>query len=445
MEISNQFSIKHRPHDWESVVGQDAVVKALKTRILTNNYGKAIILEGPFGCGKTTVAHIYSACIMAHDKNGNPDWSNPQCKEILNETFTGDVIRLDGGMYSGKSDMVDLLEDLNKRPMYSKDRVIIIEECDQLSGASVNALLKSLEDPKPWNHFILLSMMDKKGIPQAIKSRCQTYKIKPLEVMPIMIGLKSILEKEGLWGSDKIPQEFFLEGLKTIASCAQGSMRSAVQYLEKCLIAEAWKKEDIENLLQIMDDVAMWEIMEALLNKTNEEKILRKLIWMKTGDEVDHFVNYVTMMLSEAMLYKVTKVACDDDHEARLKKLSESPYVEQLFYCITLHPQMSKGYVRTSDLLSCIVSFYQDVNFLPNQKVDFSIGNNGTFMSDRNFDNKVTMIDFSNKVKIGSDKEVGWLEKPVTNNGVPVRRRNVPSRNDKFMEQAGLKEEEIAY
>lgn len=435
MEISSQFNIKHRPHDWEGVVGQDTVVNALRKRIITRNYGKAIIIEGPFGCGKTTVAEIYSACIMAHDEKGNPDWSNPQCKAVLDETFTGDVIRLDGGMYSGKSDMVELLQDLNKKPLYSSDRVIIIEECDQLSGASVNALLKSLEDPKPWNHFILLSMMDKKGIPSAIKSRCQTYKIKPLEIKPIMIGLKNILEKEGLWGCDKIPQEFFLEGLKTIASCAQGSMRNAVQYLEKCIIAEAWKKDDIENLLQIMDDVAMWEIMDGLLSKTNEEKILRKLIWMKTGDEVDHFVNYVTMMLSEAMLYKVTKVACDEDHEARLKKLSESPYVEQLFYCITLHPQMSKGFVRTSDLLSCIVSFYQDVNFLPNQKVDFSKVNN----------NEINMIEEEKRIKIGSDKGVAWLDKPITNNGVAVRRRNVATRNERFMEQAGIKEEEVSF
>lgn len=366
MEIINQWSIKHRPRTWDDIVGQDTVVKALKKRILNKDYGKAIILEGPYGCGKTTVAEIYSACIMSHDEKGNPNWNHPECKPILEETFTGDVMRLDGGMFSGKADMVELLSPLSKRPLYSKDRVIIIEECDQLSGASVNALLKTLEDPHPWNHFILLSMMDKKGIPAAIKSRCQTYKINSLGVMPLMLGMKSILEKEGLWGSENIPKDFFLEGLKTIANCSMGSMRNAVQYLEKCVVNEAWKKEDIEELLQVMDDVAMWEMLDALLNKTKEERVLRKLIWLKTGEEVDHFVNYCTMMLSEAMLYKVTKVACDDQHEGRLKQMSESPNVESLFYCITLHPQMSKGYVRTSDLLSSIVSFYQGVNFLPN-------------------------------------------------------------------------------
>ena len=315
MEITNQFSIKYRPHTWEEVVGQDSVVKALRKRIIDGNYGKAIILEGMYGTGKSTIANIYASAIMAHDKDGNPDWSNPQCKAVLDETFTGDVMRLDGGMYSGKNDMVELLSDLDKRPLYSKERVIMIEEADQLSGQSINALLKSLEDPKPFNHFILLSMMDKKGIPNAIKSRCQTYKVKPLDIMPIMMGLKSILEKEGLWGSDKIPQSFFLEGLKTIAECSMGSMRSAVQYLEKCLIGEAWTTEAITDLLQVMNDTAMWKVLDALLVKTKDSDVLNRLIWMKTGDEVDHFVNYTQMMLSEVSLYKETGALAEEKNK----------------------------------------------------------------------------------------------------------------------------------
>lgn len=368
MEITTQFSIKYRPHTWEDIVGQDQVVKALRKRIIEENYGKAIILEGMYGCGKTTIAEIYSAAIMSHDKNGNPNWNDPQCKTVLDETFTGDVIRLDGGMFSGKSDMVELLQDLNNRPLYSKNRVIILEECDQLSGASVNALLKTLEDPHPWNHFILLSMLDKKGIPSAIKSRCQTYKINPVEIMPMMMGLKSILEKEELWGNEKIPQSFFLEGLKTISEASLGSMRSAVQYLEQCLTNEAWTSEAISNLLQVMDETAIWKLLDALLAKTKDEEILRKLIWLKTGDEVDHFYQYAIMMLGEALLYKETKVACADGNEDRLKKLAASPNLESLFYCLTLNPQMSKPFMRSSDLVGCIAGYYQGLNFNPNNK-----------------------------------------------------------------------------
>ena len=199
MESINQYNIKYRPRKWDEVYGQDQIVKALRKRILSGDYGKALIFEGLFGCGKTTLAELYAAAIMSHDKDGNPNWDNPQCKSILDGTFTGDVIRLDGGIDSSKSAMVDTLSELGNRPLYSKNRVIIIEEADQLSGASINALLKTLENPCPWNHFILLSMMDKKGIPAAIKSRCQTFKVKALEISQLMMGMKAILEKEELY------------------------------------------------------------------------------------------------------------------------------------------------------------------------------------------------------------------------------------------------------
>ncbi len=365
MESINQFNIKYRPRKWEDVFGQDTIVRALRKRILSGDYGKAIIFEGLYGCGKTTLAEIYAAAIMSHDKEGNPDWNDPQCRSILDGTFTGDVIRLDGGIDSSKSAMVDILSELNNRPLYSKDRVIIIEESDQLTGASINALLKTLENPCPWNHFILLSMMDKKGIPAAIKSRCQTFKVRPLEISQMMMGMKSILEREGLWGKQEIPQEFFLKGLSYIASVSNGSMRNAVQYLEQCVMNEAWDLKSIRELLDVLDETAIWEILEALLDRTKDENILRKIIGFRTGDEVDHFLNYSVMMLSEAILCKETGVAYEEKNHDRLMRMGTNPNCEKLYYCLTLHPQLSKGYVRGSDLVGCIACYYQGVDFRP--------------------------------------------------------------------------------
>lgn len=373
MESINQFNIKYRPRKWEEVFGQDPIVKSLKKRIKTGDYGKAIIFEGLFGCGKTTLAELYAAAIMSHDDEGNPNWKDPQCKTIMDGTFTGDVVRLDGGIDSSKSAMVDTLLELKNRPLYSKNRVIIIEEADQLSGASINALLKTLEDPCPWNHFILLSMMDKKGIPPAIKSRCQTFKIRPLEISQLMMGMKSILEKEGLWGAPKIPQEFFLEGLSYIASVSNGSMRNAVQFLEQCVMNEAWTLGEIKPLLDVLDETAIWEILDALLVKTKDETVLRRIIGFKTGDEVDHFLNYSVMLLSEAILCKETGVAYEEKNFNRLMKMGSNPNCEDLYYCLTLHPQLSKGYVRGSDLVGCLACYYQGVSFKPGGSVVPSI------------------------------------------------------------------------
>lgn len=365
MEITNQWSIKYRPHRWEDVYGQDSTVKALRKRILTGNYGKAIILEGPYGCGKSTICNIYAAAIMAHTEDGNPDWSNSECRQVLDETFAGDVVRLDGGMFSGKSDMIDVLAPLSRRPLYSKDRVIIIEEADQLSSAAVNTLLKTLEDPRPWNHFILLSMMDRKGIPAAIKSRAQTYRVGLLTVMPTMLALKVILEKEGLWNDTSIPQQFRLEGLKFIAEASKGSLRSAVQYLEKCVVNEAYDRKAMEELLQVVDETAAWRILDALLEKTRDRDVWMSIMNTKTGDETMHLYNYMSMLLSEAIVCKETGFSYDEDHYDRLYRMGMNPNCERLYYCLTLHPQMNKDYIRTTDLLGALACYYQGVDFAP--------------------------------------------------------------------------------
>ena len=100
--------------------------------------------------------------------DGNPDWSYPTNRSILNETFTGDTTVLDGSQIGGKTDIVDFSKSLSFKPMRDKYRIVIIEEADQLIKSAENALLKVLENPDPHVRFILLSM-EQNGISNAIK------------------------------------------------------------------------------------------------------------------------------------------------------------------------------------------------------------------------------------------------------------------------------------
>lgn len=366
-EVS-QYSLKFRPRYFRDVYGQDATVKALKKRVLTNDFPQAICLRGPFGCGKTSLALIMAAAMMAHTEDGEPDWNCPDNKSILNQTFDRDVMLLDASRWSGKDAMLEFTQSISTRPLYSRNgiRVCIIEEADQASSAAMLSLLKILESPKSFNKFILCSMEDK-GVPKSVLSRCQCYNIKPLNIKDIMYGLKHILDETGLWEDEKIPQEFKLEGLATIAGVCEGSMRVAVQHLEKCIVNEVYTKSEIMNLLEVIDESTVWEMMDSLLKGEKNETVLRSIVGMKTGEQIMHFYQYCIMMLGEAVLYKETKVAYDEQCEPRLKKLASYPELERLFYCLTLHPQMNKPYLRTSDVVAAIASFYQGIDFRPNK------------------------------------------------------------------------------
>ena len=71
--------------------------------------------------------------------------------------------------------------------------------------------------------------------------------------------------------------------------------------------------------------------------------------------------------------------------------------VESLYYNLTLNPQMSKGYVRSSDLVGCIACYYQGMDFRPSG----SMGGEP-------------------KISIGV-KETPEFLKPQVRNGVKVR------------------------
>ena len=49
---------KYRPADFDSVVGQDAIIKTLKNSIINHNFSHAYMFFGPRGTGKTTVARL---------------------------------------------------------------------------------------------------------------------------------------------------------------------------------------------------------------------------------------------------------------------------------------------------------------------------------------------------------------------------------------------------
>ena len=352
-----QYSIAYRPRKWEDVYGQSTVVEALKRRVLSNNYPKATLLVGPFGTGKTTIAEILAACMQANLPDGNPDWDHPSNKPILNETFTRDTQRLDGSRIGGKGDVVEFTNILKVKPMFDRKRVLIIEEADQLSTAAQNALLKVLEDPDANTHFILLSMNDKNGVSAPIKSRCQVYSIKSLKTVDLMKAMKHVMEVSGSWQDSSIPDEFKLKGLSLIASASKGSLRVALQNLEGCIVAKAYTPEEIGNLLEdVADDIKMFKMLQLILDKSNEESL-----WDAIFDNKDpmHFYNYMSMLVAEAILWKQTGYKYSETAYG-LEVLGKHKNIQSLFNILTTHPLLNKPYIRATDLVAALMSFYQE-------------------------------------------------------------------------------------
>lgn len=348
-----QLSISTRPRTFTEVYNQVNVVKELITRRDANNWPTAMLLKGPTGTGKTTCAHLIAMTINCKnpDEHGNPCGQCASCKSIIEERFDRDVVVLDGSSFSGKDDVIDFGQLADSAPMYDRKKVLIIEESDQLSTAAKNAMLKLLEKPRTHVHFILLSMINT-GIPTSIQSRCQVFNFRAFTTKDIMLALKGVMERLGMWDDTSIPDEFKTSGLASIAGSAKGSLREAVQYLEKCLIGQYYTPEAIRVNLGILD--------EAVIRTTILKLLSRDLSFFTDVYDmnVEEFFNICYSTLVDAYIYSMTGFTKNEYYESSIKTISTQPSLRELLVVMDDIAKESKPYLRKAYFFSRIGNWF---------------------------------------------------------------------------------------
>lgn len=212
---------KWRPKVFDDVTSQEFITKTLRNAIKNNRISHAYLFSGPRGVGKTTVARLLAKSLNCSNLNPNGEPCNecPSCREISNDNRNHpDVFEIDGASNRNIEDVRELKEKVKYGPVRSKYKIFIIDEVHMLTGASFNALLKTLEEPPPYVVFIFATTSPEK-VPLTILGRCQKFDFKRLTIEEISTRLKFIAEKENI--------EVDPESLFFIAKKGDGSMRDA--------------------------------------------------------------------------------------------------------------------------------------------------------------------------------------------------------------------------
>lgn len=170
-----------RPLVWEDVVGQPMVVSYLSELIRRGQVAKNVIIEGPFGSGKTTGARIYARALncASPTESGSPCNQCLACLDHLQELHT-DSVEIDGATFGGVEAIRQFRELALQPPLYGRYRVITIDECQGLSPTAWDVLLKVVESPPPFVSFIFTTTEVEK-VDQAIRSRCQILGVEVLD------------------------------------------------------------------------------------------------------------------------------------------------------------------------------------------------------------------------------------------------------------------------
>lgn len=111
-------------------------------------------------------------------KNPDPDScdSCDSCKRIEKNVHPDIILEEPEGSFIKISQIRRLSEIASLRPMIGKKRVFIIKEAELMNEEASNAFLKTLEEPSPYSHFILLTRNPEKILP-TIRSRCLKIEI----------------------------------------------------------------------------------------------------------------------------------------------------------------------------------------------------------------------------------------------------------------------------
>jgi DNA polymerase III gamma/tau subunit len=198
--------LKYRPTTLEQVKGNEDLVISL-TKMLSDKKTcpHVFLFHGLSGCGKTTLGRIIANMLGC---------SEDDFTEINSADFRGiDTIR-------------ELIRNVQYKPINGPCRVVLVDECQKLTGDAQSAALKILEDTPSHVYFILCTTQPDKLIKE-IHGRCQKFQVKPLNDNQLTGILRRVVREEGKT-LDKVVYD-------QIVQDSFGQPRNALQILEQVL------------------------------------------------------------------------------------------------------------------------------------------------------------------------------------------------------------------
>ena len=263
-----------RPNNFNDIVGQDHLVgsKGVITKMLEQNKIFSMILYGPAGCGKTSIA------------------------EIIANHYS-----LSSFSFNASCDSKAKLKDIADSAKYYENTICIIDEIHRMKKDVQDFLLPFVES----GSLTIVGLTTEnpyRSINPAIRSRCHIYRMNEISLNDVINLLKKTIKSQGL-------HEMHDEILNYIAVCSSCEIRSALNMLE------------IANILD-----------EADLNLDNVKELIGKKAFL-IDEEGENYYDVASAMIKsirgsdpDAALHYLARLLQTEDLEFICRRLLCSAY-----------------------------------------------------------------------------------------------------------------------
>ncbi len=289
---------KYRPRNFTELIGQEHIIKTLKSEIINGEVSNAYIFSGTRGTGKTSLARIFAKALNCESlsRDVDPCGVCSVCADIDKGHFI-DLIEIDAASNRGIDDIREIRNKVQFSPSVGHYKVYIIDEAHMLTTDAFNALLKTLEEP-PESVIFILATTEINKLPKTIISRCQRFDFYSASDLDLKKYLDIIVLKEKYSISDDVKS--------LIIKNARGSFRDMLSNLQKIShFKNELNYDDVVKILGLPDDLRLQTIWVHTLQGNIAEAISDI-----SGENLQSqfFINESLDLFRRLLIYKVAGI-----------------------------------------------------------------------------------------------------------------------------------------
>lgn len=286
---------KYRPSKFEDIKGQDIVISEVRNFFRTFPMKKALILNGPVGTGKTSIA-------LALAKENNLELFELNASDLRNRSSLEAVLK----------------PSVEQQSLFKKGKLILMDEADGITGSDRGGLPELIALITKTNFPIIITANDiwhKKF--SLLRKKCKLVSLKELKENEVMKILKEVLDKE-----DKKVNE---ETINLIVKQARGDVRAALNDLQSVLERDEMVSSDVGIVSKdtVSHEVDTGKIVE-ISEREKKESIfdsLKKLFQDETNEKTLRIFDNTDSNLDEILLWIEENVPLEYQGKALVKAI----------------------------------------------------------------------------------------------------------------------------